>query len=69
MKTVDQFDFGFQPSIDRKVIRQLTGLSFVERTENVVRLGPPGVGKTHLGIALGVKAVEAGEGERNLVGN
>lgn len=60
VKTVDQFDFAFQPSIDRKVIRELSGLSFLERTENVVLLGPPGVGKTHLGIALGVKAVEAG---------
>jgi DNA replication protein DnaC len=37
-----------------------TGLSFVERTENVVLLGPPGVGKTHRAIALGMKAVEAG---------
>ena len=60
VKTLDQFDFTFQPSIDRKVIRELSGLSFVERAENVVLLGPPGVGKTHLAIALGVKAVEAG---------
>ena len=57
VKTVDQFDLAFQPSIDRKVIPELAGLSFLERTENVVLLGPPGVGKTHLGIALGVKAV------------
>jgi DNA replication protein DnaC len=60
IKTIEQFDFGFQPSIDRKVIRELAGLSFVERAENVVLLGPPGVGKTHLAIALGVKAIEAG---------
>jgi DNA replication protein DnaC len=60
VKTVEQFDFGFQPSVDRKVIRELSGLSFVDRAENVVFLGPPGVGKTHLAIALGVKAVEAG---------
>lgn len=40
--------------------RELAGLSFVERTQNVVLLGPPGVGKTHLAVALGVKAVEAG---------
>ena len=60
VKTIDQFDFGFQPSIDRKVIRELAGLTFVERAENVVLLGPPGVGKTHLAIALGVKAIEAG---------
>jgi DNA replication protein DnaC len=60
VKTLDQFDYNFQPSIDRKVVRELSGLSFVERAENVVLLGPPGVGKTHLAIALGVKAVEAG---------
>jgi DNA replication protein DnaC len=60
IKTLEQFDFGFQPSIDRKVLRELAGLGFVERTENVVLLGPPGVGKTHLAIALGVKAAEGG---------
>jgi DNA replication protein DnaC len=60
LKTLEQFDFTFQPSIDRKVIRELAGLSFVERSENVILLGPPGVGKTHLAIALGIKAVEAG---------
>jgi len=60
VKTLDQFDFEFQPSIDRRQVRELAGLSFVERAENVVLLGPPGVGKTHLAIALGVKAVEAG---------
>jgi len=60
IKTLDQFDFEFQPSLDRKVVRELAGLSFVERAHNVVILGPPGVGKTHLAVALGVKAIEAG---------
>jgi DNA replication protein DnaC len=60
LKTLDQFEFEFQPSIDRRQVRELAGLSFVERAHNVVLLGPPGVGKTHLAIALGVKAVEAG---------
>lgn len=59
-KTLDQFDFSFQPSIDRKVIGELATLGFVDRAENVVLLGPPGVGKTHLAIALAVKAAEAG---------
>ena len=59
-KTLEQFDFGFQPSIDRRQVRELAGLSFIERMQNVVILGPPGVGKTHLAVALGVKAVEAG---------
>ena len=60
VKTIEQFDFDFQPSLDRRQVRELTGLSFVERAHNVIVLGPPGVGKTHLAIALGVKAVEAG---------
>lgn len=60
VKTLEQFDFDFQPSIDRKLIRELSGMAFVERAHNVVFLGPPGVGKTHLAVALGVKAVEAG---------
>ena len=60
VKSIEQFDFSFQPSIDKKVVRELAGLSFVERAENVILLGPPGVGKTHLAIALGVKAAEAG---------
>ena len=60
VKTLEQFDFAFQPSLDRKVVRELAGLAFVERAANVIVLGPPGVGKTHLAIALGVKAVEAG---------
>lgn len=60
MKTLEQFDFDFQPSLDRRQVRELTGLSFVERAHNVIVLGPPGVGKTHIAIGLGVKAVEAG---------
>jgi DNA replication protein DnaC len=60
IKTLDQFDFDYQPSIDRKQVRELAGLSFVERAQNVVLLGPPGVGKTHIAVALGIKAVEAG---------
>jgi DNA replication protein DnaC len=60
IKTLDQFDFDLQPSLDRRQVRELAGMSFVERAHNVILLGPPGVGKTHLAIALGVKAVEAG---------
>jgi len=60
IKTLGPFDVDVQPSIDRTVIRALAGLSFVERAEHVVLLGPPGVGKTHLAVALGVQAVEAG---------
>lgn len=60
IKTLEQFDFAFQPSIDRKLVRELAGCAFVERGENVILLGPPGVGKTHLAIALAVKGAEAG---------
>lgn len=60
VRTLEQFDFNFQPSIDRKVIRELATIGFVERAENVVFLGPPGVGKTHLAVSLAVKAAEAG---------
>lgn len=60
VKTLEQFDFSFQPSIDRKVMRELATLGFVARAENVVLLGPPGVGKTHLAVGLGIKAAEAG---------
>jgi DNA replication protein DnaC len=60
VKTMEQFDVDFQPSLDKRQLRELSGLSFVERAHNVVILGPPGVGKTHLAVALGAKAVEAG---------
>lgn len=59
-KRLDQFDFSFQPSVDEKKIRELARLRFLEQKENVILLGPPGVGKTHLAIALGVEAILAG---------
>jgi len=60
-KTLDEFDFDFQPSIDKKLIENLSTLYFVERKENILFLGPPGVGKTHLASALGMKAIAAGK--------
>ena len=62
IKTLDQFDFSFQPSIDQRQIKELATLRFIENGENVIFLGPPGVGKTHLAIALGLKAVAQGYG-------
>jgi DNA replication protein DnaC len=59
-KTLDEFDFSFQPSIDIRQIKELTTLAFVARNENVVFLGPPGVGKTHLAVGLAVKALQSG---------
>jgi DNA replication protein DnaC len=59
-KRLSQFEFDFQPSIDRAVIAELSTLRFVEEHRNALFLGPPGVGKSHLAIALGIAATEAG---------
>ena len=60
VKTLEEFDFSFQPSIKREQIDSLAELSFLERKENVVLLGPPGVGKTHLAIGLAIAAAQNG---------
>lgn len=59
-KQLDDFDFSFQPSIDKRQILELATLAFAERAENVILLGPPGVGKTHLAVGLAMKALDAG---------
>jgi len=60
-KTLESFDWKFQPSIDPKVIKELATGRFLADGENVLLLGPPGVGKTHLSVALGLKACELGQ--------
>jgi DNA replication protein DnaC len=60
VKTLDDFDFKFQPSVDQKLVRELAVSRYVANAENVLVFGPPGVGKTHLAIGLGRAAVEAG---------
>jgi DNA replication protein DnaC len=60
VKTLDDFDFKFQPSLDAKLVRELATSRFIAGAENVLLFGPPGVGKTHLAVALGRAAVEAG---------
>jgi DNA replication protein DnaC len=59
-RTLEQFDFSFQTSVSRQTIRDLATLDFIRARENLILLGPPGVGKSHLAIALGIEAVKAG---------
>ncbi|WP_342405116.1 IS21-like element helper ATPase IstB [Brevibacillus sp. FSL K6-2834] len=59
-RTLNEFDFSFQPGIDERLIRELAALTFVGRQENVLFLGPPGVGKTHLAVAIAMEAIGQG---------
>jgi DNA replication protein DnaC len=59
-KTLEEFDFDYQRSLKRDVIAHLGALDFVEAKDNVVFLGPPGTGKTHLAIGLSIRACQAG---------
>lgn len=59
-KTLEEFDFSFQPTLSDRLLWELAELSFLKTRTNIVFLGPPGVGKTHLAISLSVKALEAG---------
>lgn len=60
IKTLDEFDFEFALGVPKALVLELGSLAFVERAENVVLLGPSGVGKTHLAVALGYRATQAG---------
>lgn len=60
LKSLQGFDFSFQPSLSQRLLWELADLGFVQTTTNVIFLGPPGTGKTHLSIALSVKALSAG---------
>jgi len=60
IKGLDTFDFAYQPSLDKKQLTELATCHFIEHGENLVILGPPGVGKTHLAVGLGLKAIAQG---------
>ncbi|MEV5786757.1 IS21-like element helper ATPase IstB [Streptomyces sp. NPDC052287] len=59
-KTLDEYDFSFQPELDPRKVKDLASLSFVDGKANAALLGPPGVGKTHIAVALAVAACRAG---------
>jgi len=60
IKSIDEFDFTFQPKLDRQKVMSLFDLSFIRHNGNIIFLGPPGVGKTHLAVSLALKACQAG---------
>ena len=59
LKRLEEFDFSFQPKINEKLIRELATLEFLAVAKNILFIGAPGVGKTHLAISLGIKATQA----------
>lgn len=59
-RAIEDFDFEFQPSVDRKLVEDLASLRFIGENRGVLFLGQPGCGKTHLAVALAIRAVEAG---------
>jgi DNA replication protein DnaC len=60
-KTLEEFDFSFQRSVKKTVVEHLGQLDFLHTKDNIVMLGPPGTGKTHLAIAIGIRACLAGQ--------
>ena len=59
-KTIEGYDFSFHPHLDKRTVMELFDMTFLTKQENVIFLGPPGVGKTHLAIALAIKAIAHG---------
>ena len=59
-KTLEEYDFNFQPNLNRQEIYNLATCEYIRKKENIVFIGPPGTGKTHLAISLGIKALQQG---------
>ena len=60
LKTLEDYDFGFACGVPKLQIQELAGLAFLALTENIVLIGPSGIGKTHLATAMGIRATQAG---------
>lgn len=60
IKTIEEFDFAYQPGITKRQVNQLLDMQWLDQAYNLIFLGPPGLGKSHLAVSLGIKAVEKG---------
>ena len=60
-RNLEQFDFAFQPSVDERLVKEMANLAFGDEATNILLLGPPGVGTTHLAVALALRAIENGQ--------
>ncbi len=60
LKNLEEFDYRFQTTISKREVNSLLDFGFIDNRDNVVFIGPPGVGKTHLAIGIGLKAIDAG---------
>ena len=60
-KTLDQYDFSYQPELDKRSVMELASCRFIDQRKNVILMGKPGVGKTHLANALGYEAIKRGK--------